>query len=659
MKIKRLTMQNFMPYKGQSVLQFPEDETCNTLIVFGDNMRGKTSLLNAIRWAFYGYAYGRHLRKIPLNLLPNREAVSEGEWAMEVRVEFEANSNQYDLRRVATKKSLVDIPQRPEDIQVAVYLQKDGSAIPGGDVESEINKFAPEQVSRFFLFDGELLQEYEELLIEGSEQGKRIKDEIEKVLGVPALINGRDDIRSLLKQAQKQQSIEASKIKGLEGVAERHQQWVVKRESMEADLLKLHDLCNEARDIRIGLDDELEKVEGVYAQKGKLDACRTRSKELEESIKLKEGQRSQLVGQIWRDLLEPKLMVKRDLLLGEQQQLLAESRTRSKVQVQIEQLLQYVANQICPTCGQSMDASKREALERELTSLRSQLSELRERDADYSEVSSQLRIINKVVGNGVGDRLADLDKDLAQLEFNLSQQENLIEDLSEELKEFDTDAIMKMRSRRDSVIKDEARLGADIEERRRLIGDADKEIRILSQRLQPDASVASGKGAQMAEVCEKLHSSFSLSIERLRETLRQKVQQEASKAFCSMTTQKAYQGLRINDNYGLTILDQNGEEVLLRSAGAEQIVALSLIAGLSLAGRPVGPVVMDTPFGRLDTKHRKNILGYLPESASQLILFVHDGEIRSSDDLKVLAHRIGGQYEIKEVSPSHSILERR
>jgi DNA sulfur modification protein DndD len=124
-----------------------------------------------------------------------------------------------------------------------------------------------------------------------------------------------------------------------------------------------------------------------------------------------------------------------------------------------------------------------------------------------------------------------------------------------------------------------------------------------------------------------------------------------------MSTQKAYQGLKVNENYGLTILDQNGQEVSLRSAGAEQIVALSLIDGLSHAGHSAGPVVMDTPFGRLDTKHRKNILSYLPNSASQLVLFVHDGEIRGTDDLDVLAHRIGGRYEIREISPNHSVLE--
>lgn len=660
MKLKRLFMYNFMPYKGGAVLEFPQDESRNTLIVFGDNMRGKTSLLNAIRWTFYGYAYGRHLRKIPLHMLPNREAVNEGTWKMETRIEFEANGSQYDLRRVATLKNWVVKPERPEDIQVDAYMQKDGAAIPGNKIDAEINQFSPEQVSRFFLFDGELLQEYEELLIEGSEHGKKIKDEIEKVLGVPALTNGRDDIRAILKQAQKQQSVEASKIKGLEGVAERHQQWVAKRESFENDLVKLRSQLDDAHNSRLALDDEMEKVEKVYSQKSKLDSSRSRQKEIEEGIKQKTNLRLQLIGQSWRDLLEPRLIAKQESILQEQQHLINLNRERNRIQLHIEQAMQYLANQVCPTCGQPLEASKREAKEKELKQLKFQLHGLGSEDSRLTDIAVQTRALNKVIGHGVGERLSDVDKDLARFEFDLSKIENQIEELNEELKEFgDADAIMKMRSRRDGVLKDEGRLNSDIRDRENKIDEADQEIRILSQRMQPDESLRGARGAQMADLCEKLHASFSLSIERLREALRQSVQTQASKAFKAMSTQTAYSGLQINENYGLTILDQNGHEVLLRSAGAEQIVALSLIAGLSHAGRPAGPVVMDTPFGRLDTKHRKNILGYLPNSVSQLILFVHDGEIRGTDDLNVLAHRIGGQYEIKEISPSHSVLEQR
>ena len=86
--------------------------------------------------------------------------------------------------------------------------------------------------------------------------------------------------------------------------------------------------------------------------------------------------------------------------------------------------------------------------------------------------------------------------------------------------------------------------------------------------------------------------------------------------------------MRINDYYGLTILDSNGEEVRVRAAGAEQVVALSLIGALSRNAVRHGPIIMDTPFGRLDRKHRENILKFLPSLADQVTLLVQSGEVR-------------------------------
>ena len=125
-----------------------------------------------------------------------------------------------------------------------------------------------------------------------------------------------------------------------------------------------------------------------------------------------------------------------------------------------------------------------------------------------------------------------------------------------------------------------------------------------------------------------------------------------------MTTQKAYLGLEINENYGLSIKDSSGRTVSMRSAGAEQVVALSLIDGLNRTGRAIGPVVMDTPFGRLDPKHRDNILAYLPTVTSQFVLLVHSGEITPESDLAGIKAKIGSVYTIKEVSETQSRIER-
>ena len=125
-----------------------------------------------------------------------------------------------------------------------------------------------------------------------------------------------------------------------------------------------------------------------------------------------------------------------------------------------------------------------------------------------------------------------------------------------------------------------------------------------------------------------------------------------------MTTQQAYKGLEINENYGLSIIDSSDRKVAVRSAGAEQVIALSLIDGLNRTGRQAGPLIMDTPFGRLDLKHRENILTYLPSVTSQFMLFVHPGEIRKESDLGPITHKIGAAYEINEISETESKLTR-
>ena len=160
MKLLTLTCTNFMPYKGTMRLSFPTASDRNVMVIYGDNMRGKTSLLNALRWGFYGKALGRHSRELPLQDLINKEATLEGDWSMETCITFEDNGHTYEYRRRATKHALVSKPSRPEDFEVTRGLLRDGVVITEYMIDAEISRFAPEQTSRFFLFDGELLQEY-------------------------------------------------------------------------------------------------------------------------------------------------------------------------------------------------------------------------------------------------------------------------------------------------------------------------------------------------------------------------------------------------------------------------------------------------------------------------------------------------------------------
>ena len=658
MKLVGLTVVNFMPYKGTQKIVFPRSEQRNVMIVLADNMRGKTSLLNALRWGFYGVALGRHLIEVPVHLLHNADAAMEGDWTFEVHIQFEADGHRYDLRRRATKRQLVATPTRPDDFEIAVGLQRDGVAISGYQIETEINKFIPEKVSRFFLFDGELLQEYEALLIEGSEQGQHIKEAIEEVLGVPALINGRDEAATLLKRAQKQQSRDLAHVQGLERQAQQQTALQQRQELYERDLAALREKQQRTKAEREKLGDELEATDKIHQAKAKLDAAEARRKQIVLAQKQRREMRMEAIAQVWKGLLQARLRAKQADLLQEQQKLTAQIGDRRALETKVEQLERLLKTEACPTCGQAMESDKRAAAGQQLGDLQGQLQAFSVDQASLTAVSAKLAALNGLVGVAVGERISDADAELRKMDVELTKLENEIEKLNEQLRGFDTAEIARKRALHSQLLKQEGALDKDISDRQSDAEKIKKELAAIAKVIEGMPAARASRSTAIVKVCTALEKAFSESVEMLRDDLRKQVEARATEAFKAMITQKAYRGLQINSNYGLTIIDERGKPVSIRSAGAEQIVALSLIDGLSRTGRAVGPVVMDTPFGRLDPKHRDNILRYLPKNTSQVILLVHGGEIRKPDDLAPIASRIGAEYEITERSPRHSVLEK-
>jgi DNA sulfur modification protein DndD len=83
-------------------------------------------------------------------------------------------------------------------------------------------------------------------------------------------------------------------------------------------------------------------------------------------------------------------------------------------------------------------------------------------------------------------------------------------------------------------------------------------------------------------------------------------------------------------DFKVTLLDRAAREVPKRqlSAGEKQIYAIAMLEALGkTAGRSL-PVIIDTPLGRLDSKHRTKLVdAYFPVASHQVILLSTDTEI--------------------------------
>ena len=415
MILHSLTATNFMPYRGKMSLTFPTDADKNVMLVFGDNMRGKTSLLNALRWVFYGKAIGRHSREIALFDLVNSEATMEGDWSMEVVVTFEADGHRYEMRRTANRRALVSKPTRSEDLVMDRGMRKDD--IPLGDhlIDAEINRFAPEQTSRFFLFDGELLDEYEQLLIDGSEQSKAIKEAIEQVLGVPTLIRGRDDAQTILKAAQKQQTADLQKMGGFESQAEKQRHYQTQIDSIEKDIKDQHERLKKVNTDREELDDDLAKVEALYQAKQKLDdAISTRDKAAKRQDELQQ-QRIGLVKDSWREVIRPLLTLKREHIQDEHSKFTTQMLARDKVETKIAQLQEAVKSETCQACGQQLHEKERVAAGEELGKLQAELLGIKVDIALFSKLSSDMQSLDKLLKPTDARQIAFIDNEVNSL----------------------------------------------------------------------------------------------------------------------------------------------------------------------------------------------------------------------------------------------------
>ena len=162
-------------------------------------------------------------------------------------------------------------------------------------------------------------------------------------------------------------------------------------------------------------------------------------------------------------------------------------------------------------------------------------------------------------------------------------------------------------------------------------------------------------------VLARARTVFEDAVDRYKAALRNRVQNSATQLFLKMTTEKEdYTSLAINDHYGLTILHKDGRAEDSRSAGAEQVVALALMGALQANAPLRGPIVMDTPFGRLDRQHTCNVVTALPSMAAQVVLFVQEGEIDRATVRELLGRHLLREYQLdKETARRTLVMEAR
>lgn len=655
LKIRSISLTDFGPFKDEQRIEFPGDDGVS--IVYGENMRGKTTLLNAIRFALFGKIISRGNTQAELHQIGNWETAKEkGKYGFKVVLDFEHEGAKYQLTRECKPRFGVTTPQTDFDYQQSVFLMRDGSVLGPDECTSELARIMPEAVSRFFLFDGELLQQYEELLRNESEMGHNIKEAIERILGVPILTNGRADLGQLFQDAQKREAKAAQKNQKTQALGNQHEALLQQRDELQKETVRLK---GELDTLRAGKSAKEEMLRKSEKTKSLLDE-RTRLQDeitsLETQIAEKEEKKKALLTVAWRGLLASRIRATREGL----EQALKEAREvhqRSVIATDVtEKIRKALDDGQCSTCGQNLSADAKARLAAIVTESLPK-EERAKIEARIQELESRIAALKQSEAASNEEVIREVQNTIGNLKVKKATAEDRLTEIKDQTKDLDETAVRRLFSEYEKTITDMSILQEGIKKQDEALKAINDNIAKVEAEMAKFADADLDAERARKELCDKLKNLFAEAVDLYRGRLRAKVEQDATELFLKLTTEPEYKGLKINDSYGLTILHEDGSEIPVRSAGAEHIVALSLMGALQRNAPLRGPLVMDSPFGRLDDKHTTKVVQALPSMADQVMLLVYDSELNSAqarNDLKGLLRK---EYRITRKSARHSELE--
>ena len=323
-----------------------------------------------------------------------------------------------------------------------------------------------------------------------------------------------------------------------------------------------------------------------------------------------------------------------------------------KLEGKLEVIRSGIKDSICRYCNTILDEKNLKDLkkkEKEILKEIKKVTEVPQPDTSYDAYRQTLKRMDENIINQ--DIYSTLQKDkYKKLHKNASFKQTL-----EELKQKYDPKYAEISIELEDIIREQEREKGRIEglissSKTDLIGI--KEIKSeLNQKITSIDETELNILSKRINIMKSLIQLYEDAISIYTEERKKDVEKEATKIFRKLRSKKDFDKLCINDNYGLSIITTSGEildKSEWRSAGEEQLVAISLIGALNNCSKIEAPISMDTPFGRLDLKHGGRVMSYLPNMSDQIILFATDREIRD-EDLSHLKGKLKSDYTLEHL----------
>jgi DNA sulfur modification protein DndD len=641
----RITVQDWLVYEGTVSIDLgPPQDGRNIWVVYGLNGYGKTSLLRAIQWVFHDQMPDRTVKDCF-----NHNALRAGRDEVSVAAEFTYQGRHYHLIRRAKGKvrdgEVVNYPKPTVELAIDHEVQQDAA------ISDKIDQILPRECQQFFFFDGLEIEKYATDV-----HSEDTRQAIETVLGIPEVRNLEEDLGKLSSDLEAERDQLLQDKSAYDDLKEQKEEAEMEVDASKDTLRNLRDKRdNLARQIA-SLQERANQLERVQDEINFLRDLRRRREELKERLDNYENELRGYLNVTTQRLVLPLL---RDRAVQLTTQVNKAERASEKL-AQAEartRLLENLLDDTSCVCGRELDAEARAFLSQRLADLQAQLASSRriqERVGSFTGVTRELSSVQ-----GHIHRIEQLPGPeqiqsalLMKYDLQVKREEVEQEILAREKKlEGDKDAdvaqvFSTLGEKRSDLANLEGqirRAGEDVKDARKRLSDRQKALNEAARALDDKRRIV-----DVLQMTLSARSAAQELVERMLELRQDTIERQMTNVFRMVTNKKQeYDGIELSDDFAPRVVTRSGEPMKRGelSAGEKEVVAFSFIAGLNQTTETNAPLVMDTPFGHLDTRHRDGLLDALPKLPCQVILLATDRDL-PEDELPNLEYCLGGRFDI-------------
>ncbi|WP_404448110.1 AAA family ATPase [Sutcliffiella horikoshii] len=645
MLIESITLYNFRQYYQDQTINFSKSTTRNVTVIHGENGSGKTALLNAFSWCLYGV----------INLPNGSNVINEHAIAIAdpgetiegwVRIVFQDNGRTYTATRKATarKENNSDITYLETTISVD-YKDEFGLLKSINNPTVELNRILPEDLRTYFFFDGERIDNLSK--DSGSDD---VKKAIKNIMGLEILeraINHTEKARVKFRNELKKHG----DVQTVTILDELDQLEKRRGELIQEDTLQKSNIKAINKEI-FEVETRMKQIEGAKQLQELRDAKTEELNKEQDAIKKIKKETIDLLSKQGYLAFTFSAIEKANEIIKEN----SESKPNGGIsKAFLEELMR---EGVC-ICGERLtDGSTH------LDHLKNIVDKISETRSKYQiiDLASNLKVIK--------ERKENLLREMKRLKEEEVHRNQLVKKLNEEIDEIsvrlsgeDSEEIVKLEEKRKKLIDQKSSIDrkigvihAELEKTLEEITDKNNEAKKLQSVEQK------GKLTQKRmNACLQLENTMQ-GILNVREKLVKAQLQERITSVYSQFLRKGYQ-VQLADNYELNVINDKGNIVGM-SQGERQITSLSFIGAIVDIAREqfkkenksgfdeggIYPLVMDSPFGALDSDHRERIAKGIHKLADQVIVIVSTSQWRGEVH-EQMAGLIGKEYRLSYNDP--------